>query len=243
MTHKNRIWELDALRGVCILGMLVFHLLYDITDLFYLLPWQLPRWAAWIASVGAALFLLLSGLCVTLGSRPVRRGLTVFGCGMACTLVTWILALLELSSNALIIRFGMLHCLGLSMLLWPMLKSLPVWTLTCLGVAALIVGGYIEAIDLHIASRWLFPLGLPYPGFSSGDYYPMLPYFGWFVLGAVAGRSLYKAKQTLFPRIDPGFPLIAFARFCGRHSLVIYLAHQPVFIGLLTLLTLKDGSL
>lgn len=241
MTCKNRIWELDALRGICILGMLVFHLLYDITDLYCLVPWQLPRWASWIADGGARIFLLLSGLCVTLGSRPVRRGLTVFGCGMACTFVTWLLARLNLSSSALVIRFGMLHCLGISMLLWPMIKKLPVWALACLGVAVLAVGGYFEATDLHIASRWLFPLGLLYPGFSSGDYYPLLPYFGWFLLGAAAGRSLYKKKQTLFPGVDPALPPIAFLRLCGQHSLAIYLAHQPVFIGILTLLTLKDG--
>ena len=243
MTHKNRIWDLDALRGICILGMLVFHLLYDITDLFYLLPWQLPRWATLIAEAGANIFLLLSGLCVTLGSHPVRRGLTVFGCGMACTFVTWLLARLGLSDSSMVIRFGMLHCLGISMLLWTVFRKLPVWALACVGVVILIVGGYIDTTDLSVSARWLFPLGLTYPGFASGDYYPILPYFGWFLLGAVAGRTLYKAKQTLFPRIDPTFPPIAFARFCGRHSLAIYLAHQPLFIGILTLLTQKDGSL
>lgn len=243
MTCKNRIWELDALRGICILGMLVFHLLYDITDLYSLVPWQLPLWASRIADGGAKIFLLLSGLCVTLGSHPVRRGLTVFGCGMACTLVTWLLARLNLSGSDLVIRFGMLHCLGLSMLLWPAVKKLPVWLWACLGVVVLAVGGYFETTGLRIASRWFFPLGLPYPGFASGDYYPLLPYFGWFLLGAVAGRCLYREKQTRFPSVDPAFPPIAFLRLCGRHSLVIYLVHQPVFIGILTLLTQKDGSL
>lgn len=243
MTQKNRIWELDALRGICILGMLVFHLLYDITDLFYLLPWQLPRWATLIAEAGANVFLLLSGLCVTLGSHPVRRGLTVFGCGMACTFVTWLLARLGLSDSSMVIRFGMLHCLGISMLLWTVFRKLPIWVLACVGVVILIVGGYIDTTDLSVSARWLFPLGLTYPGFASGDYYPILPYFGWFLLGAVVGRTLYKAKQTLLPTLDPAFPPVAFARFCGRHSLSIYLAHQPLFIGILTLLTQKDGSL
>ena len=241
MTHKNRIWELDALRGICILGMLVFHLMYDITDLFCLVSWQLPRWADWISTAGFMTFLLLSGVCVTLGSHPIRRGLIVFGCGMACTLVTWLLARLELSSADLVIRFGILHCLGLSMLLWPIFRKLPIWSLACIAAVVLAVGGYIETTDLHIANRWLFPLGLPYPGFSSGDYFPLFPYLGWFLLGAAAGRWLYKTGQTRFPSADPEQPLIAFFRFCGRHSLSLYLIHQPLFIGLLTLLTQKDG--
>lgn len=240
---KDRIWELDALRGVCILGMLVFHLLYDITELFGLVSWQIPGWLTLIANAGARAFLLLSGLCVTLGSRPVRRGLTVFGCGMLCTAVTWAMYQLDLAGQDTVIRFGMLHCLGLCMLLWPLAKRLPVWALAVLGILILGAGWYVEVFDVQVASRWLFPLGLRYRGFSSGDYYPLLPGLGWFLLGAVLGRTVYQAKSSLLPRVDQALPPIAFARFCGQHSLLIYLLHQPLFFGILTLLTLKDGSL
>ena len=237
---KNRIWELDALRGVCILGMLIFHLMYDVTELFGLIPWQIPGWLTVIASAGARLFLLLSGLCVTLGSRPLRRGLTVFGCGMLCTAVTWAMYKMGLSGQSMIIRFGMLHCLGLCMLLWPLFRKNPNWLLAVLGGLILLLGWYLEVSDLRVASRWLFPLGLRYRGFSSGDYYPLMPCLGWFLLGAVLGRTVYKTQQSLLPRVDADLPMIRFFRLCGQHSLLIYLVHQPVFSGLLTLLTLKD---
>lgn len=237
---KQRIWELDALRGVCILGMLVFHLLYDVTELFGFVSWQLPGWLELIADAGARVFLLLSGLCATLGSRPVRRGLTVFGCGMLCTAVTWAMYRLGLAGQSVIIRFGMLHCLGLCMLLWPLVKRLPDRALAVLGFLILGTGWYVDAYSVRVASRWLFPLGLRYWGFFSADYYPLLPCLGWFLLGAVLGRSLYKKRQSLLPSMHWDKQPLAFFQLCGRHSLVIYLLHQPIFCGILSLPALMN---
>ena len=239
---KPRIWELDALRGLCVLGMLIVHLFYDITEVFGLIAWQFPAWLSSLAALGAGIFLLLSGLCATLGAHPLRRGTTVFACGMLCTIVTWGLSRLGLMESSMIIRFGMLHCLGLCMLLWPAVKRLPIWALALLGLVILAAGFSLEASSLRVASRWLFPLGLRYRGFSSGDYYPLLPCFGWFLLGSVAGRTLYKTRRSLL-KADPRHPLPAALCFCGRHALVLYLIHQPLFFGILTLFTLKDGSL
>ena len=235
---QKRIWELDALRGICILGMLTFHLLYDMTELFRLVSWSIPSWLTSIADAGGSVFLLLSGLCVTLGSRPLRRGLVVFGCGMLCTMVTWAMYKLGLAGQSTIIRFGVLHCLGLCMLLWPCVKRLPVWALTVLGILILGLGWYWEACGIRVSSQWLFPLGLRYRGFSSADYYPLLPSLGWFLLGAVLGRSLYKNRQSLLPKTHSQKQPLAFFRLCGQHSLIIYLLHQPVFCGVLSLLTL-----
>jgi len=223
---KQRIWELDALRGVCILGMLVFHTLYDITALFRLVSWQIPGWLTLIADAGARVFLLLSGLCVTLGSRPVRRGLSVFGCGMLCTLVTWAMYMLGLSGQGIIIRFGMLHCLGLCMLLWPLCRKLPIWALAAVGCALAAAGFLLEGI--HVSHDWLMPLGITSPTFSSSDYFPLLPHLGFFLLGAFLGKTVYRKRQTLLPRVDPQLWLLRFLRLCGKHSLWIYLLHQPV---------------
>ena len=229
---KERIWELDALRGLCILGMLVFHLLYDMTELFAIFPFSLPDWLTFIGDVGARIFLLLSGLCVTLGSHPVKRGLTVFGCGMGCTLVTWLMYKLGFAGSAMVIRFGMLHCLGICMLLWPLVKRLPLWLTGLLGLAVILAGGWLDASALRVECRWLFPLGLRYFGFSSGDYYPLLPGLGWFLLGSVLGKALYRKGKSLLLRP----PLSSFICLCGRHSLPIYLLHQPVFAAMLFLL-------
>ena len=85
---NKRIWELDVLRGICILGMVVVHLLYDLMELYALVDWQPPVLYTLALEWGGVLFLLISGICVTLGRRSVRRGLIVFFCGMICSAVT-----------------------------------------------------------------------------------------------------------------------------------------------------------
>ena len=85
---SKRIWELDAARGLCILGMVLVHLVYDIRELYGLADFAYPALFSFVMHWGSVLFLLISGICVTLGHHPVMRGLVVFGCGMLCSLVT-----------------------------------------------------------------------------------------------------------------------------------------------------------
>lgn len=225
---KKRIWELDALRGLCILGVVAVHFVYDLVELFGLVRWEYPLWFSLIKNWGGTVFLLLSGVCVTLGSRCVRRGGIVLGCGMLCTAVTFAMSRMGYDSS-IIIYFGVLHCLGLCMLLWPLVKKLPTWALGLLGLLAVALGFYFQT--LTVQSRWLFPLGLCHSGFASSDYFPLLPYWGFFLLGAVLGRTAYRNRTSLFPKISGKHPLLRPLSFCGRHSLLIYLLHQPVLYG------------
>ena len=79
--QKQRIWELDALRGLCILCVIVVHFLFDL-QFFIGLDFTLPAWFQFIQQYGGIFFVVLSGCCATLGSRSFRRGLIVFGAGM-----------------------------------------------------------------------------------------------------------------------------------------------------------------
>lgn len=226
---KKRIWELDALRGLCILGMIVVHLFYDlrisgIIDRNALLTFA-QDW-------GGMLFLLLSGLCVTLGRHHIRRGILVFLCGMICTAVTAGMYLLEFAGKGMIIYFGVLHCLGVCMLLWSLFSRLPTWMLGLLGAVMAAVGlGCLQ--NPTVDFPWLIPLGFRYPGFASSDYFPLLPNLGYFLLGAVLGRTLYRRQETLLPRVNSQQPILRFLSFCGRKSLWIYLLHQPILTGIL----------
>ena len=82
----------------------------------------------------------------------------------------------------------------------------------------------------------LLPLGFQFYGFSSSDYFPLMPNFGYFLLGAAAGRKLYAEKRSLWPDGPAQNPVGRFFSLCGRHSLGIYLAHQPVIYGVLAAL-------
>ena len=223
---KQRIWELDAFRGICILGMVVVHFIYDLVELYGILDWNYPAVFSFVKDWGGVLFLLLSGVCATLGSRSIRRGLIVFACGLVCTAVTAGMYLLDLAGKYIIIWFGVLHCLGLCMILWAGFKKLPTWALALLGAAIIAAGFAMDGI--RVEATWLFPLGLTYRGFSSSDYFPLLPNLGFFLLGAVMGRTLYREKETLLPKINANGKVLRFLGFCGRQSLFIYLLHQPV---------------
>ncbi len=231
---KKRIWELDALRGLCILGMVAVHFVYDVTMLYRILPWEPAPWFLLLKNWGGLVFLVLSGTCATLGSRSVRRGLLVLGCGMLCTLATAGMYWLGMAEKSILIYFGVLHCLGLCMLLWPVFSRLPWWALAALGAAMAALGLYFTA--LTVPFPWLIPLGLCPEGFATSDYFPLLPNLGYFLLGAALGKTAYKGKTSLLPKINSGNFLLRFLRFCGRHSLEIYLLHQPILNGICLLL-------
>ena len=220
---SKRIWELDALRGLALLGMMGIHFVYDLVDLFGVWNWQQPAWYLFFKNNYGAVFFLISGISVTLGRCPVKRGAQVFLCGFLCTGVTLGMYLLGFAGKGIIIYMGVLQCLGLCMMLWPLFRRCPDWALAALGLAMTITGWYLRTQAFPF---WLLtPLGFAPYGFTSSDYFPLLPNFGYFLLGAVAGKRAYAGRKSLFPRETP--PLGLF-RWLGRHSLMIYLLHQPV---------------
>ena len=232
---KKRIWELDVLRGVCILGMVVVHLIYDLQTFFSLPFLADSRLFDLIKQWGGVLFLLISGICVTLGSHPVRRGLIVFACGLICSAVTAGMYFLNMADKSIIIYFGVLHCLGVCMLLWPLFKRLPVWALGLLGLGLTVLGLWISG-NVVVDFPWLIPLGLVPEDFASSDYFPLLSNLGFFLVGAFLGKTLYRKKETLLPRVNPANPVLAFFTLLGKWSLPVYLLHQPVITGLLYLI-------
>jgi uncharacterized membrane protein len=90
-----------------------------------------------------------------------------------------------------------------------------------------------------VETNWLYPIGLITPAFSSGDYFPLLPHFGFFLIGAAAGRIFYAQKKTLFPWVNEKSILLRPLIFLGRHSLWVYLLHQPILNGLCLLLSMR----
>lgn len=226
---QHRIWELDALRGIAILGVIVIHLLFDLRAFAGISIGTGPVLSA-VQQYGGVIFVILSGICVTLGSRSVKRGLVVLGCGLVITLVTVGMVHLGMAHRSIAIYFGVLHLLGTAMLLWPLFRKLPLWALAAVAVILIALGYWFSTVTVE--NPWLFPLGLTAPGFASGDYFPLLPQLGWFLLGAFLGKTLYRRKSTLFPRVSAQAAPLRALCWCGRHSLWIYLLHQPLLYGL-----------
>ena len=232
---KKRIWELDVFRGICILGVIAVHFIYDLVELYGIVDWEYPLLFSIVKNWGGVLFVALSGVCVTLGRRSLRRGLIVFGCGMVITVVTFGMYKFGFDKS-IMIYFGVLHCLGTCMILWALFKKCPTWLLALLGIAMVVLGLYLRG-RITASGYWLIPLGFLPPRFASSDYFPLFPNLGFFLLGATLGRTAYRKKESLLPMVDQNNILIRFFSFCGRQSLLIYLAHQPVLALICTLLS------
>lgn len=245
----TRLNLLDSLRGLCVISMVIYHAMYDLVNIRGVsAPWYnaTPGYI-WQQSI-CCTFILLSGFCWGLSKKHVKRGLLLTVCGAAITLVTYIAMPSEL------ILYGILTLLGLSALLLDLLNiaanklciSIPAQA----GLAAAIIlffltrgipQGYLGFEGLHLTElpqalyrfEFLAPLGLPAPGFYSSDYFPLIPWFFLYLAGYFLWKLVCKSESTInFLRADGIRPL----NFVGRHSLLIYLAHQPILMGIFMLL-------
>ena len=222
-----RFWEIDFVRGLAIIFMVVFNYAFALDYLHvytvtsgWLFWWLFPR-------IVAGTFIILAGISAAVsyqknkdGKRRVRRGTIIFGWGLLITLVTFIFVPSET------IWFGILHLIGLSVILSPLLIKLGKNTLV-IGLAIVLIGFYIG--NITISSPLLLWLGFVPYNFSALDYFPMLPWFGVFLIGLYFGGELYaKGKRRFKIRTEPKSTRII--NFLGRHSLFIYLIHQIVIL-------------
>ncbi len=244
MPTRTRLHILDLIRGITLLSMISYHAAYD---LVYLYGLQLPGYRGtegyvWQQSI-CWTFILLSGFCVPLGERrhQLRRGLLLSACGALITAVTF----LTMPSSPVIM--GVLSFYGLAVLLTallgPLLRRIPAipGALVCLLLFFLTrnipSGGLgFEAFTLVSLPESLYAnpftmiLGFPYPGFYSSDYFPLLPWTFLFWTGFFTGTAFFAAplriRRPLTPSLCP--PL----QWIGRHTLLLYMFHQPLLMGI-----------
>lgn len=244
--RRKRIFEIDVLRAVAILLMSTFHLVFDLVA-YYGVPLTIYSgvWY-WVGRSSAMLFMFVSGISGSFGGRSIRRGFIVLGAALIVTLVS----IPTMGPNY--IRFGILHFFAVVMIVKGLFDLVVknywarILTASVLVPVSLWLGDVVQKTTVR--TPLLLPLGLTYPGFTSFDYYPLFPWAAYFCLGIVAGMLVYKNRQSLFafditqPQPTAGKRLLrAVLRplaFLGRHSLLVYLLHQPLILGVLFLLSL-----
>lgn len=232
---KPRIWELDAARGLCILGMVVVHIFYDLS-VFGHVQIQLPDWCYFVRDNGHILFVLISGICVTLASSSFQRGIVVFGAGLLISYVTLFLDLV-LGIDGMRIWFGILHMLGICMMVYPIFKKLPHWALAVIGLGFVAIGRWFLSVATPV--NFLFPIGLCSDKMYVGsDFVPLFPGLGWFLIGAFLGKQFYRDKKSLIPKPSKADGFLNVLQFCGKHSLEIYLIHQPILVLIISVFSL-----
>ncbi len=239
--NTARIWWIDELRGLSILAMIVHHIAFN---LVYFLELPLPHLSAFLDSgaflavqtVFIAIFLGLSGICSHLSRRPLRRALKVLAAAAAVTAVTYFLFPEEP------IYFGILHFLAFCMLLAAVGKKVLIKMPPTLGIILCLLlflltfhlpDGFLGfgALSLPLPKGWYqggiwTAFGFASPFFTSLDYVPIFPYVFLFLGGFFLGIK----------ELPKGTRHSRFLAFCGRHSLFVYLLHQPLIFGISLLL-------
>ncbi|MBM4240522.1 MAG: DUF1624 domain-containing protein [Euryarchaeota archaeon] len=250
MNLNKRFWEIDSLRGLAIIMMIIYHFFYDL-NYFNVYNFNLNSDFSWFfGRTIAIIFIFLVGTSLSLSySRSrlsakyttekdlfikyLKRGLRIFSWGLLINLVSWIFIPGEF------IAFGILHFIGISIILeYSAIKYTYKnynYLNLCMAIIFIGIGLYLRNFTFDFS--WLMWLGfIPY-NIHTVDYFPLLPWLGVVSIGLFVGNILYKNYLRRFSLPDlSNLSIIRLFSFLGRNSLLIYLIHQPIIIIILYLL-------
>lgn len=230
---SGRLALLDLARGLAVIAMVIYHFSWDLSW-FAFVDWQVADAAGWrtFAISIAASFLFLAGISLDLAHhRQIRwrsfwkREAIILAAAASVSLGTYF-ALPEI-----FVRFGILHCIAASSLIALPFTRLSMFFSAVAGVTFFALP-HLVSTNVFDGDLWLWT-GLGAPASASVDYVPLAPWTGATLLGITASQmirrsGLLERLSTLRFSGRPGLLL----RWMGRHSLPIYLLHQPVLFGL-----------
>ncbi|MDE6932362.1 MAG: DUF1624 domain-containing protein [Oscillospiraceae bacterium] len=221
---RRRFDVLDAWRTLAIVLMAAYHFLYDLyifgvisANQMFSAPLNvLERFIC-------CSFILLAGASARFSRNNLRHGLVVLGAGLVVEIGAAV--------AGQTIRFGVLMLLGSSMVLWHFLgkglQRLPGWSVAA-GSGVLFFAARWWTGRTAVSVPWLYPLGFISPGFYSADYFPLLPWFFLFLIGTALGGWCLAHRENRLLAVS----LPRALTWPGRHSLIIYVLHQPVLYGI-----------
>ncbi|MDO9313506.1 MAG: heparan-alpha-glucosaminide N-acetyltransferase [Burkholderiaceae bacterium] len=233
----ERFDRLDALRGVAIVWMALFHFFFDLNH-FGFIHQDFHGDPLWTAQRTAIVSLFV--FCVGLGQAVARdreRGRSHWGghfwqrwaqittCALLVSAGSWLMF------PRSYISFGVLHGIAVMLLLLRLTAPAGRW-LWLIGLLALLMPMWVQHESFD--SRWINWVGLVTHKPTTEDYVPLLPWLGVALWGQAAGQWALRHRRLLLsaplsPALSPvGRPLASL----GRWSLAFYMLHQPVLIGL-----------
>lgn len=226
--RKGRIEILDGLRGLAVIFMVAYHFLYDAVTFLAVPDKYIDNTVADVIQVvTATTFVILCGISSHFSKSNIKRGIETLVIAVIISVVTFIIDMP--------IIFGILHLLGICMLLYGLSKKLidriPAWLVLITGIVLSVLSKIaVESFNPDVGYLWI--LGFPAKDFVSYDYFPLLPWLFVFLTGTAIG---YYIKERKFPRQFYTIKVPVLSAI-GRYSLIIYVAHQPLLYGLMMIL-------
>jgi len=261
---KKRLYFIDEYRGFVVMNMIAYHAIWDLVYMFGVdMQWYKSDighiWQQWICWS----FILVSGFCWQMGRKPFRRGILVYAGGALISLVT--VAVMPSTK----VMFGVLTLLGSCMILMIPLhlicQKIPAY-IGAIGSFVLFLFTYpvnrgyfgFGAMRIKLPEEWYANilttyLGFTEKGFFSTDYFSVMPWLFLFLTGYFLYNILFKnhvckekrceilqekkSKQMLVGILEKSIcpPL----GWIGKHALIIYMLHQPVIYGILSVWNMK----
>ncbi|TRZ87586.1 MAG: DUF1624 domain-containing protein [Methanosarcinales archaeon] len=235
LLEQERIQTIDLIKGIDIVFMVLFN--YSVTlDYFRLIPKPSNYLYQYILPFSiASIFIFMSGVTSYISYERNKEKLTrkYFIRGIN---LLFFASLITLFSYVFVpqytIFFGILHFFAVSSFLIPFFIKFNKLNLIA-GLSIILSGVYLQQQTFNFS--YLFWLGFVPENLSTFDYFPLIPWFGVILLGVYYGRYIIeKTANIMFKRKIPSI-----FTFLGKHSLTVYLFHQPALILLLIVLGFK----
>ena len=258
---SQRIWELDFLRGVCVLLMVFDHFMFDIAEMFD---------AAWLDSGKASvihivelaqqyidasslrnttqhivvwIFAILCGISCSFSRSNLKRG-------VQASIIAGIITIVSYYMGAPI-KFGILHMFAFSILFWWLIDTIcchnkMITAGVCMFIGIMIITmhqGFMATYNNNAQAfsdnnnfYFIGEFMVGETGFYSADYYPIFPTTGYMLIGATLGVLLYSKKKSLLPHLGKYDWYKPFA-FWGKIAIWVYALHQVVVVVLLAIIS------
>ena len=249
----ERYWEVDAIRGIALIGMIVYHLLACMVIFHMIVEDEEFLTYYGTINIASASFVLIAGVALILRHARKKgrttqeyyrsiiiKALFLFIVAIGITIVTKIGAELILH-NDVYVKFGFLHMLSISILLSLPFLRFGKWNILP-GIIIVLIG--ILLIPQITAPEWLYPLGIHGAEFTdtTQDYFPLFPWFGVLLIGIALGDIFYPNGIRSFRFPNAGIVGKFFSRIGnGKVTLAVYLAHIPVIFVVLWIVSQITG--
>lgn len=229
LLEQDRIQAIDLIKGIDVILMVLFN--YSITlDYFNLIRIPSGYLYNYILPISiASIFIFMSGISAHLSFEKYKekltrkyfiRGMKLLFFAILITLFTYVFV------PGKTIFFGILHFFAVASFLIPMFIKYNKLNLIA-GLSIIISGVYLQQQTFNFS--YLLWLGFVPENLSTFDYFPLIPWLGVILLGVYYSR--YVVVKTADIKFKSKFSSIF--KFLGKHSLTVYLIHQPLLILLL----------